>query len=332
MRIGACASFGGRDIFYLSTTFSQRNGRAACNLLIQKILKLLCCFRFILVFQLLPHFFYQRFDKVPEQDKQAVCRSQPFFDRWCFQRRVDILHTIGQHIQVFAVAVEAVTDGAGPAIGQKQVGGNRKRLVIPAELFVKIRDLLQHPQVIELDALSEAAGKGSTHPRFNIDVFQDVLKRSRTGLQGQRYGLVFFLQGVQDLRLVFLISRQFHGRIFRVKRAVPQVCQVEVPGSEIRKQKMSRLMSGHPYQAQRPQEAGRKALGNMVCRIQVDLIRVCVSQCRTIGFVPGNQCLQAVAVTPGSSTCLGGQILMEGRGRKKFLIGNGRFLFPNHLL
>ena len=226
----------------------------------------------------------------------------------------------------------AVTDGAGPAIGQKQVGGNRKRLVVPAELFVKIRNLLQHPQVIELDALSEAAGKGSTHPRFNIDVFQDVLKRSRTGLQGQRYGLVFFLQGVQDLRLVFLISRQFHGRIFRVKRAVPQVCQVEVPGGEIRKQKMCRLMSGHPYQAQRPQEAGRKALGNMVCRIQVDLIRVCVSQCRTIGFVPGNQCLQTVAVTPGSSTCLGGQILMEGRGRKKFLIGNGRFLFPNHLL
>ena len=91
-------------------------------------------------------------------------------------------------------------------------------------------------------------------------------------------------------------------------------------------------MSGHPYQAQRPQEAGRKALGNTVCRIQVDLIRVCVSQCRTIGFVPGNQCLQSVAVTPGSSTCLGGQILMEGRGRKKFLIGNGSFLFPDHLL
>ena len=30
------------------------------------------------------------------------------------QRRVDILHAIGQHIQIFAVAVEAVTDGAGP--------------------------------------------------------------------------------------------------------------------------------------------------------------------------------------------------------------------------
>ena len=75
-------------------------------------------------------------------------------------------------------------------------------------------------------------------------------------------------------------------------------------------------MSGHPYQAQRPQEAGRKALSNMVCRIQVDLIRVCVSQCRTMGFVPGNQCLQTVAVTPGSSTCLGGQILMEAEDVK----------------
>src|SRR5699024_7907162 len=90
LRIGACASFGGRDIFYLPTTFSQRNGRAARNLLIQKILKLLCCFCFILLFQLFPHFFYQRFDKVPEQDKQTVCRSQPFLNRWCFQRRVDI--------------------------------------------------------------------------------------------------------------------------------------------------------------------------------------------------------------------------------------------------
>ena len=98
---------------------------------------------------------------------------------------------------------------------------------------MKIRDLLQHPQVIELDTLSEAAGKGSTHPRFNIDVFQDVLKRSCTGLQGQRYSLVFSLQGVQNLRLVFLISRQLHGRIFRVKRAVPQVCQVEVSRGEI---------------------------------------------------------------------------------------------------
>ena len=77
--------------------------------------------------------------------------------------------------------MEAVADGAGPAIGQKQVGRNRKWLIVPAELFVKIRDLFQHPQVIELDALAEAAGKGSAHPRFNIDVFQDVLERSRTG-------------------------------------------------------------------------------------------------------------------------------------------------------
>ena len=91
-------------------------------------------------------------------------------------------------------------------------------------------------------------------------------------------------------------------------------------------------MSGHPYQAQRPQEAGRKALGHTVCCVQVDLIRVCVCQCRAIGFVPGYQCLQSVAVAPGSSTSLGGQILMEGRGCKKFLIGNGRFLFPDHLL
>ena len=80
MRIGACASFGGRDILYLRTAFSQREGRAARNLLIQKILKLLCCFRFILLLKFLPYFFYQRFDKVPEQDKQTVCRSQPLLN------------------------------------------------------------------------------------------------------------------------------------------------------------------------------------------------------------------------------------------------------------